>query len=165
MIKLKIDDKQKLYFTLAFFLTYQSNSYKEYEHNNDYVLYKIYNPCRISGSIVDYLIFRCIPFGEPIDLINVAFEKKSAIKKEKQKTKQRNHKNQNDEKMCDSNFEVPDRITGRNGVVELKQINPKRSWNFVEVIFGYQLWLHGILIFFIFYKQPGDYADKTQQPV
>ena len=31
------------------------------------------------------------------------------------------------------NFDVPDRITGRNGVVELETLNPKRLWNFVEV--------------------------------
>ena len=30
-------------------------------------------------------------------------------------------------------YNVPDRITGRSGLEELKQINPHRQWNFVEV--------------------------------
>ena len=94
-------------------------------------------------NVSDFLIIRCIPFGEPIDLINVAFEQKNAGKQVRQRRKQ------NDDQKCNSDFEVPDRITGRSGVNELKQINPKRTWNFVEVylstIYGY------IMIVFLFF--------------
>jgi hypothetical protein len=73
---------------------------------------------------------RCVPSEEPIDLINVAFEQKSAPKDtKKQGRKHKVHKRET----YRSNFEVPDRITGRSGVAELKQINPNRTWNFVEV--------------------------------
>lgn len=100
-------------------------------------------------NVSDFLIIRCIPFGESIDLINVAFEQKNASKQVRQRRKQRNHKGQNDDQKCNSDFEVPDRITGRSGVNELKQINPKRTWNFVEVylsiIYGY------IMIIFLFF--------------
>ncbi len=80
------------------------------------------------------LINRCVPLGETIDLINVAFEQKSAGKPtKKQGRKHKQHKSENDGETCGTNFDVPDRITGRNGVAELKQINPDRTWNFVEV--------------------------------
>ena len=92
-------------------------------------------------NVSDFLIIRCVPSGEPIDLINVAFERTNAGKQVRQRGKQRDHKGQNDDQKCKSDFEVPDRITGRSGVNELKQINPKRTWNFVEVylstIYGY----------------------------
>lgn len=32
----------------------------------------------------------------------------------------------------DYHYDVPDRLTGRQGLAELQIINPKRQWNFVE---------------------------------
>ena len=32
-----------------------------------------------------------------------------------------------------SPFDVPDRLTGRAGLLELQALNPERRWNFVEV--------------------------------
>jgi len=48
------------------------------------------------------------PAGETIDLLNVAFLSKG-------------------------NFDVPDRLTGLQGLEELKDLNPNRKWNFVKV--------------------------------
>ena len=82
------------------------------------------------------IFIRCVPLEEPIDLINVAFEQKKAKKHTKQgrKQKQREESNNHSETF-DINFEVPDRVTGRNGLGELKCINPQRTWNFVEVLY------------------------------
>ena len=48
------------------------------------------------------------PAGETIDLLNVAFQSKG-------------------------NFDVPDRLTGLQGLEELQKLNPDRKWNFVKV--------------------------------
>ncbi|CAB4013167.1 Hypothetical predicted protein, partial [Paramuricea clavata] len=87
----------------------------------------------LDSIVLAALADRCVPLAETIDLINVAFEQKSASKHTKQGRKHKQRKNPNDGEACVTNFEVPDRITGRNGVAELKQINPERTWNFVEV--------------------------------
>jgi asparagine synthetase B (glutamine-hydrolysing) len=55
--------------------------------------------------------------NEPIDLLNVAFQ---------QSTKSTNIK-------ASSEYNVPDRQTGRQGLVELQSLNPCRCWNFVEI--------------------------------
>ena len=33
----------------------------------------------------------------------------------------------------DAAYDVPDRMTGRQGLAELQRLNPHRQWNFVEV--------------------------------
>ena len=78
-------------------------------------------------------INRCIPSEEPIDLINVAFEQRPKGKHGKQGGKPNRFKYREDEDLYVTNFDVPDRVTGRNGVAELRQMNPHRTWNFVEV--------------------------------
>ncbi|XP_033122656.1 asparagine synthetase domain-containing protein 1-like [Anneissia japonica] len=66
--------------------------------------------------------YRYVPAGESIDLINVAFE--LPIKAD---TSESEHQ------IFDISYDVPDRITGRTGLEELKNLNPKRVWNFLEV--------------------------------
>ena len=61
----------------------------------------------IDSVMLAYLAHQCVPQNQPIDLLNVAFEVGSA-----------------------SNYDVPDRITGRQALQELPQ---NRRWNFVEV--------------------------------
>lgn len=61
----------------------------------------------IDSVMLAYLAHRCVPLSHTIDLLNVAFEVGSA-----------------------SNYEVPDRITGRQALAELPT---NRIWNFVEV--------------------------------
>ncbi|KAI9592186.1 asparagine synthase-domain-containing protein [Syncephalis fuscata] len=60
---------------------------------------------------------RHVPAGEPIDLINVAFENPRTLNK--------NH--------TAAAYDVPDRKTGRCGLAELRQLRPDRCWQFVEV--------------------------------
>lgn len=52
----------------------------------------------------------------PIDLLNVAFERVSYAKK-----------------TDEINWNVPDRLTGRETVEELKRLCPGRIWNFIEI--------------------------------
>lgn len=90
---------------------------------------------KISHCCLNISILRCVPPGESIDLINVAFEQKTIYKSN---SKKRSNKNRHVTKEHDvdtdtKNFNVPDRITGRNGMAELMTLNPERQWNFVEV--------------------------------
>lgn len=62
----------------------------------------------VLAAIADF----CLPMDEPIDLLNIAFEK------------QKKNNDLNDD------FLVPDRISG---LESLKELNPKRKWNFVEI--------------------------------
>ncbi|RIA96028.1 asparagine synthase-domain-containing protein [Glomus cerebriforme] len=72
-----------------------------------------------------------IPKEEAIDLLNVGFENPRIQQKNKDKKKNVSHKN-------DSIYDVPDRLTGRQGVEELRKIAPGRIWNFVEVNVPYE---------------------------
>lgn len=62
----------------------------------------------IDSTVIALLAHQFVPHSEPIDLLNVAFEK--------------NH-----------NFNVPDRLTGLSSLRELQELCPDRQWNFVEV--------------------------------
>ena len=73
------------------------------------------------------LNFRCIPKDEPIDLLNVAFEQKS-----RQQNKTRGTKKEVE--LVRDPYDVPDRETGRAGV---KELNPDRTWNFIEVCYSF----------------------------
>ncbi|XP_054086702.1 asparagine synthetase domain-containing protein CG17486 isoform X2 [Zeugodacus cucurbitae] len=50
---------------------------------------------------------------DPIDLINVAFERLSSG--------------------LENNWDVPDRLSAKNSFAELKKLYPQRNWNYVEV--------------------------------
>lgn len=62
----------------------------------------------IDSTVIALLAHQFVPHSEPIDLLNVAFEK--------------NH-----------NFNVPDRLTGLSSLRELQELCPDRKWNFVEI--------------------------------
>ncbi len=66
----------------------------------------------VDSAVLAGLADLCLNESEPIDLLNIAFEKQS------------NNKSAKDE------FLVPDRISG---LESLKELNPKRKWNFVEI--------------------------------
>ncbi|XP_043852879.1 asparagine synthetase domain-containing protein 1 [Dromiciops gliroides] len=100
----------------------------------------------IDSMVIASLADRYVPFDEPIDLLNVAFmtkqtgcttfTKKSAkLKKHLEKPSEENTKGLATTTANNQvqNFNVPDRLTGRAGVEELKAINPLRIWNFVEI--------------------------------
>nr|CAD7264106.1 unnamed protein product [Timema shepardi] len=82
----------------------------------------------LDSAILAALAHEFVPSGEPIDLLNVAFERpgphrEMSRKERKQGSKQR----------VDTFDDVPDRKTGRQTWAELRQLHPKRNWNFVEI--------------------------------
>lgn len=93
----------------------------------------------IDSMILAALADRHIPADKPIDLLNVAFKIQEAkvppksLKKGKNKWKDCDaNKTQSDQQSFNC-FDVPDRITGRAGVQELKNLSPNRQWNFIEI--------------------------------
>ncbi|XP_063792789.1 asparagine synthetase domain-containing protein 1 [Pseudophryne corroboree] len=90
----------------------------------------------IDSMMLAALADRHVPPDEPIDLLNVAFMMKSpnpkipskkCIKLKKQDSALSHQSNALDP------FDVPDRITGRLGLDELRALSPTRIWNFVEI--------------------------------
>ena len=63
------------------------------------------------------LVSRCLPSGQPIDLINVAFENPRVMRSAAPGT----------------TFDVPDRLSAKLAVNELALLEPERSWRLVEV--------------------------------
>ncbi|XP_032716137.1 asparagine synthetase domain-containing protein 1 [Lontra canadensis] len=89
-----------------------------------------------------------VPLDEPIDLLNVAFETKEKTVSAGFNQKRKNQKSRYEtpsressgdnaagsgDRRADRRFDVPDRVTGRAGLKELRAANPSRIWNFVEV--------------------------------
>lgn len=71
----------------------------------------------VDSLVIAALADKFVASDEPIDLLNVAFEQQS-----------------NRAKSSSSGaYDVPDRITGRQGLTELKTVAPNRQWNFVEI--------------------------------
>ncbi|XP_027721902.1 asparagine synthetase domain-containing protein 1 [Vombatus ursinus] len=101
----------------------------------------------IDSMVIASLADRHVPFDEPIDLLNVAFMTKEQTGRTafaKKSGKPKKHLETSSEEntkglaatannIKDQNFNVPDRLTGRAGLKELKAINPLRIWNFVEI--------------------------------
>ncbi|KAF8331070.1 asparagine synthase-domain-containing protein [Cantharellus anzutake] len=78
----------------------------------------------IDSAIVAFLAHRYLPLDEPIDLLNVAFENPRELE---------NKKRARGNKPVDSLeniYLVPDRVTGFEGVEELRTLCPGRRWNF-----------------------------------
>lgn len=101
---------------------------------------------------------RHVPPGEPIDLLNVAFEnprslnapnkqslqeeraqRKRSKKERKEGTLAMPFDDQSQEVVNEPPkiraYDVPDRITGLEEVEELRRLCPHRQWNFVSLIF------------------------------
>ncbi|RUP12915.1 hypothetical protein BC936DRAFT_139771, partial [Jimgerdemannia flammicorona] len=93
---------------------------------------------------------RHLPLGEAIDLLNVAFEnprvERAVAAGSGKKKKKKGGGDSEDVKLLDvgvevvtkSKYDVPDRVTGKLGVEELRQISPRRVWNFVEIDVPYE---------------------------
>ncbi|KGL82785.1 Asparagine synthetase domain-containing protein 1, partial [Tinamus guttatus] len=98
----------------------------------------------IDSMLIAALADRHVPMEEPIDLLNVAFTTKE---QNKQKCASKKYSDQevhldllSHQESCEvfdakttNEFDVPDRITGRAGLKELKVLNSLRTWNFVEI--------------------------------
>nr|XP_053646419.1 asparagine synthetase domain-containing protein 1-like isoform X1 [Cherax quadricarinatus]XP_053646488.1 asparagine synthetase domain-containing protein 1-like isoform X1 [Cherax quadricarinatus] len=85
----------------------------------------------LDSAMIALLLDSCLPESESVDLLNVAFP---------QKIPQNNRaKKLNTKKMSSSdgdsprNYEVPDRISGRQCWHQLQELRPLRRWNFVEI--------------------------------
>ena len=109
--------------------------------------------CTVLASLADELV----PEGEPIELINVAFENKRVVAARSQVPKKVSSKTSKEtnsvisggaakeEKLGEAAATVinpyeicPDRITGRSSYAELQQTCPERDWRFVEVNVPYE---------------------------
>jgi hypothetical protein len=85
--------------------------------------------------------YRHLPLDQPIDLLNVAFENPRKIKIQQESnfgsvSKRRPAKSKPENpglKNSHELYEVPDRITGKSEVEELRQMCPGRTWNFVRL--------------------------------
>ncbi|XP_067638318.1 asparagine synthetase domain-containing protein CG17486 isoform X3 [Eurosta solidaginis] len=67
----------------------------------------------IDCSILAAISNKYIPARDPIDLINVAFQKVGVF--------------------GETSWDVPDRISAKTSLVELQKLCPQRRWNYVEV--------------------------------
>ena len=74
----------------------------------------------IDCAVIAALAHMCIPPGEELDLVNVAFGQESA-----------NEKKSSDIKTHNLSFAVPDRQTGLIALSELETVFPQRKFNFV----------------------------------
>ncbi|CAL8266251.1 unnamed protein product [Lota lota] len=99
----------------------------------------------IDSMILAALADRHVPAQQPIDLLNVAFmlQEPRTLKPQQQAAKKKSERRHTDRHKptadstnapeVSSPFDVPDRLTGRAGLLELRALNPERRWNFVEV--------------------------------
>ncbi|KAI0082210.1 hypothetical protein K474DRAFT_1655557 [Panus rudis PR-1116 ss-1] len=100
----------------------------------------------IDSTMLAFLAHRHVPANEPIDLLNVAFEnpRKILVKAEgnlealPRREKKLKKKDRLDYSKIDVTYDVPDRLTGRQEVEELRRLCPGRIWNFVEVNVPYE---------------------------
>ncbi|CAG5120014.1 unnamed protein product [Candidula unifasciata] len=78
----------------------------------------------LDSTVLAALADRCVPEGEPIDLLNVAFEQSvtTNLKSDMEDIASR--------AVDVDRFSVPDRQTG---LLALSELNPKRMWNFVKI--------------------------------
>lgn len=91
----------------------------------------------LDSAILARLVDKFVPDSEPIDLLNVAFEKKTSISTDV--ASRQNKSGGNTNFLNESGFskssiyDVPDRISGRKTLEELQFLCPQRKWNFIEV--------------------------------
>ncbi|XP_066433201.1 asparagine synthetase domain-containing protein 1 [Eleutherodactylus coqui] len=87
----------------------------------------------IDSMMLAALADRHVPSEEPIDLLNVAFMMKARNAKIQKGSFQKKRTGDAAALEHSDPFDVPDRITGRLGLEELRTLNPRRVWNFVEI--------------------------------
>ncbi|WVQ62654.1 uncharacterized protein L199_000801 [Kwoniella botswanensis] len=79
----------------------------------------------IDCTFLAYLLHLCLPPDDPIDLINVAF---SPAPKPPNPYDQGKGK-----EPVSPSYDVPDRLSGRDAVAELREVCGDREWRFVEI--------------------------------
>lgn len=86
----------------------------------------------LDSAVLALLLDACLPKGESIDLLNVAFSQRVSAGV-KGGSKHKAKKLTNSVAPPSVNFEVPDRVSGRECWQQLQQLRPHRTWNFVQV--------------------------------
>ncbi|KAG9000260.1 hypothetical protein FRB90_011867 [Tulasnella sp. 427] len=99
----------------------------------------------IDCTVLAYLAHQHLPLSEPIDLLNVAFENPRTLRaaskplKKSKKARTTDEVEEEDEPgQGQATYDVPDRLTGREEVEELRRCCPERMWNFVEIDVPYE---------------------------
>ncbi|KAG8985492.1 hypothetical protein FRB90_004662 [Tulasnella sp. 427] len=99
----------------------------------------------IDCTVLAYLAHQHLPLSEPIDLLNVAFENprtlRAAFKPLKKSKKARTTaevEKEDEPEQGRATYDVPDRVTGRDEVEELRGCCAERTWNFVEIDIPYE---------------------------
>ena len=106
----------------------------------------------LDSAVLALLLDRCLPKYKSIDLVNVAFPQKMSqqnirLKKKKTKLKEPSTDNQLIEPVLNEmtertellamakkdHYDVPDRLTGRTTLEQLRMLCPNRTFNFIEV--------------------------------
>lgn len=87
----------------------------------------------IDSMMLALLADRHVPPEQTIDLLNVAFQLQEPKISRQGKNPPTNRTSDEVRKLGPGPFDVPDRITGRAGLQELRNLNPTRKWNFVEI--------------------------------
>ncbi|KAI0095300.1 asparagine synthase-domain-containing protein [Irpex rosettiformis] len=95
----------------------------------------------IDSTIIAYLASLHADPNEPIDLLNVAFEnpRKILVQEEgnlyalQKRERKQKMKARLDYSTITVKYDVPDRVTGRQELEELRRLCPDRTWNFVEI--------------------------------
>ena len=85
----------------------------------------------LDSTILAALADEFVPHDEPIDLLNVAFEREKKGDLNKKQSRKMKHLDLSQDE--EDKYLVPDRITGKRASDELKKLYPNRQWNFVQV--------------------------------
>jgi hypothetical protein len=86
----------------------------------------------LDSTIIAALADEFVPPGEPIDLLNVAFEREKK-KRNLSRKAEREKKHIHSSEAKEVTYLVPDRITGKKALDDLRRLYPNRQWNFVQV--------------------------------
>lgn len=86
----------------------------------------------LDSAVIALLLDSCLPESESIDLLNVAFMQKVNQNNKSPKKGNTKHRTENVTNSS-TNYDVPDRVSGRQCWEQLRELKPNRKWNFVEV--------------------------------
>lgn len=82
----------------------------------------------LDSAVIALFLTKCLPVGEPIDLLNVSFTSEQFSKGEERLGNKKHLKHR-------AKISSPDRESGLACWKELQAIDSSRQWNFVEVMF------------------------------
>ncbi|KAK7076502.1 Asparagine synthetase domain-containing protein 1 [Halocaridina rubra] len=88
----------------------------------------------LDSAVIALLADSCLMSSESIDLLNVAFPQKTKIQgNDRHKMNKSVNAVLEEDNLELADYEVPDRLTGRECWRQLQEIRPERNWNFVEI--------------------------------